>query len=93
MNVLVVLLEIVGIAAGVGGQIVQRRADQHAFFRAVDGDALQGAGPGLAALDIGVKQAMVEVQRAGKALEDFRGSRVESAAPQLHGFYSTSSGP
>ena len=38
----------------------------------------------LRALDIGEDQLLIEVQRSRKLFKDFRRSRFESAAPQLH---------
>ena len=52
-----------------------------------DDAAFQSARECLGAANVGVDQPPVEVQRAGKSLEHFRRTGLESATPQFHRFF------
>ncbi len=63
---------------------VEGRGQRRDLGGGKDADALQGAGEGLRAFDVGVDQKFVEVERAGESLEDFRRPGFETPAPELH---------
>src|SRR5271155_5681346 len=52
--------------------------------RGQDTDPCKRPRKSLRAANVGVEQAAVEMQRAGEALEDFRGPFGETAAPEFH---------
>ena len=54
------------------------------FRRRQDADAFERPRERLRAADVRVDQPPVEVERTGKPLEDFRGTFLEPAAPELH---------
>ncbi len=57
--------------------------DPRALFGVEDADPLQRAREGLRAANIGVDQPPVEIERAGKALEDFRGPGFKPSARRI----------
>ena len=63
---------------------VEGRDDLRALVRGQNAGPFQRPREGLRAADIGIDQPPVEMQRAGKALEDFRRSGFKPSAPEFH---------
>ncbi len=70
--------------------LIERGDDPRAFLRGEDADPLERPREGLRAANIGIDQPPVEIERAGKALEDFRRPGLEPPAPELHALTSPS---
>ena len=56
--------------------------DLRALHGGENAGAFESPGESLRAADIGVDEAAVEIQRAGKALEDFRRTSFKTSSPE-----------
>src|SRR5262249_23036803 len=65
-------------------ELIERRNEASTLVGREDADLLQSACKGLRAANIGLNQALIEMQGSGKAFEYLRWPFLKASAPQFH---------